>query len=255
MSLTQTMFENLPQEVRETLQLYVERMADLYGPSLHAMLLYGSAVRGDYLPDRSNLNLLVLVAKIDMSLLQAYTKIHKRFKKEQIPVPLFLTEEELRGSASIFPLEYTDMAACHHVLMGHDPFVGLVIDTRQVSMQCEQEVRGNLLRLRQRLVEGAATMESMGILLPLSLTAMLACLRALFRELHLAVPRPTDNLLSDLPSALGLDAAVFQEVWNLKRGLISPGPAELPRLFERYLAALEMIAACIGRLRAEGRLR
>ena len=51
MSLTQTMFENLPEEVRQTLQLYVERMTDLYGPSLHAMLLYGSAVRGDYLPD------------------------------------------------------------------------------------------------------------------------------------------------------------------------------------------------------------
>ncbi|HKN85579.1 MAG TPA: hypothetical protein VJV04_01845, partial [Nitrospiraceae bacterium] len=183
------------------------------------------------------------------------TKIHKRFQKEQIPVPLFLTEEELRGSASTFPLEYTDMAACHHVLMGHDPFVGLVIDTSHLSLQCEQEVRGNLLRLRQRLVEGAATMEAMGILLPLSLTALLACLRALFRELHMPVPRTTDSLLSDLASALGIDAAVLREVWNLKRGLISPGPGELPRLFERYLGALEAIAARIGQLRAEGRLQ
>jgi predicted nucleotidyltransferase len=255
MSLTQMMFENLPEEVRQTLQLYVERMTDLYGPSLHAMLLYGSAVRGDYLPGRSNLNLLVLVAKVDVSLLQTYTKIHKRFKKEQIPVPLFLTEEELRGSASIFPLEYTDMAAFHHVLMGHDPFVGLVIDTSHLSMQCEQEVRGNLLRLRQRLVEGAATMEAMGILLPLSLTALLACLRALFHELHIPVPRTTDSMLNDLPSALGIDAAVLQEVWNLKRGLISPGPAEFPRLFERYLSMLEVVAERTGQLRAEGRLR
>ena len=255
MSLTQTMFENLPEEVRQTLQLYVERMTDLYGPSLHAMLLYGSAVRGDYLPGRSNLNLLVLVAKVDVSLLQTYTKIHKRFKKEQIPVPLFLTEDELRGSASIFPLEYTDMAAFHHVLMGHDPFVGLVIDTSHLSMQCEQEVRGNLLRLRQRLVEGAATMEAMGILLPLSLTALLACLRALFHELHIPVPRTTDSMLNDLPSALGIDAAVLQEVWNLKRGLISPGPAEFPRLFERYLSMLEVVAERTGQLRAEGRLR
>jgi hypothetical protein len=255
MSLTQTMFENLPEEVRQTLQLYVERMTDLYGPSLHAMLLYGSAVRGDYLPGRSNLNLLVLVTKADVSFLQAYTKIHKRFQKEQIPVPLFLTEEELRGSASIFPLEYTDMAAFHHVLMGHDPFVGLVIDSGHLSMQCEQEVRGNLLRLRQRLVEGAATMEAMGILLPLSLTALLACLRAIFRELRIPVPRTTDSMLSDLSPALGLDAAVFQEIWNLKRGLISPGPAEFPRLFERYLSMLEAVAARISQLRAEGRLR
>jgi hypothetical protein len=188
-------------------------------------------------------------------LLQAYTKTHKRFQKEQIPVPLFLTEEELRGSVSIFPLEYTDMAAFHHVLMGHDPFVGLVIDPGHLSVQCEQEVRGNLLRLRQRLVEGAATMEAMGILLPLSLTALLACLRAIFRELRIPVPRTTDSMLSDLSPALGLDAAVFQEIWNLKRGLISPGPAEFPRLFERYLSMLEAVAARISQLRAEGRLR
>ena len=255
MSLTETMFENLPEEVHQTLQLYVERMTDLYGPSLHAMLLYGSAVRGDYLPGRSNLNLLVLVTKVDVSLLQTYTKIHKRFKKEQIPVPLFLTEEELRGSASIFPLEYTDMAAFHHVLMGHDPFVGFVIDTSRLSMQCEQEVRGNLLRLRQRLVEGAATMEAMGILLPLSLTALLVCLRALFHDLRIPLPRTTEGMLNDLPAALALDATVLQEVWNLKRGMISPGPAEFPRLFERYLGALEVIATRIARLRAEGRLR
>src|SRR3569623_717336 len=205
MSLSLTMFENLPEEVRQTLHLYVEQMADLYGSSLRVMLLYGSAVRGDYLPGRSNLNVLVLAAKADVSLLQTYTKVHKRFKKEEIPVPLFLTEDELRGSASIFPLEYTDMAAFHHVLMGHDPFVGLSIDTAHLSVQCEREVRGNLLRVRQRLVEGSASMEAMGILLPLSLTALLACLRGLYRELRIPVSRATDHMLNDLPSAFGID--------------------------------------------------
>lgn len=254
MSLTDTMFETLPEEVRQTLVLYVGRMTDLYGASLQAILLYGSAVRGDYVPGRSNLNLLVMLTQIDVSLLQHYTKIHKRFQKEQIPVPLFLTEEEFRASASLFPLEYTDIAAFHHVLMGHDPFVGLVIDAEHVSAQCEQEVRGNLLRLRQRLVEGSATMEAMGILLPLSLTGLLACLRALLRELRMPVPRTTDSLLSDLPSTLGIDPAVLQEVWNLKRGVISPGSAEFPRLSERYLSTLETVASRIGELRADGRL-
>lgn len=254
MSLPHAMLETLPEELRQTLVLYVERMTDLYGTSLHAILLYGSAVRGDYVPGRSNLNLLVLVAKIDVSVLQTYTKIHKRFQKEQIPVPLFLTEAELRASASLFSLEYTDIAAFHHVLMGQDPFAGLVIDSGHIMVQCEQEVRGNLLRLRQRLVEGSATMEAMGILLPLSLTALLVCLRALLRELRIPVPHTTDSLLSDLPTVLGVDPAVLQEIWNLKRGVISPGPAEFPRLFERYLSTLETVASRIGQLRDEGRL-
>ena len=254
MSLTDTMFDTLPEEAREVLQLYVERMTGVYGTSLQALLLYGSAVRGDYIQGRSNLNLLALVAKVDVSVLQNYTKIHKRFQKEQIPIPLFLTEEELRTSAPLFPLEYTDIAAFHHVLRGHDPFVGLVIDTAHVNVQCEQEVRGNLLRLRQRLVEGSATMEAMGILLPLSLTALLTCLRVLLRELQVPVPRTTESMLKELPAVLDIDVAVLHEIWNLKRGVVSPGPAEFPRLFERYLAALDSVAARIGHMRAEGRL-
>jgi hypothetical protein len=39
----------------------------------------------------------------------------------------------------------------------------------------------------------------------------------------------------------GVDCAAFQDVLHLKRGTISPGPAELPRLFERYAAALQSL--------------
>jgi hypothetical protein len=254
MSLTDSVFAALPDDVREMLRDYVARMTDQYGSSLQAILLYGSAARGDYLPGRSNLNLLVLLATCDMPHLQTYTNIHKRFKKEQIPVPLMLTEDDLRGSVTMFPLEYTDIAAFHHVLTGRDPFVGLIVDARQLGVQCEQEMRGNVLRLRQRFVEGSATMEAMAILLPLSLASVLACLRGLVRELQAIVPRTTDSLLGELHASLGVDATVLQEVWNLKRGVISPGPAEFPRLFERYLSSLQAIAMRIAQLRAEGRL-
>jgi predicted nucleotidyltransferase len=254
MSVIDSMSESLPEDVRQTLRDYVGRVTNLYGPSLQAIVLYGSAARGDYLPGRSNLNLLVLLTKSDVSLLQNYTNIHKRFKREQIAVPLFLSEEELRTSVSLFPMEYTDIASFHHVLAGRDPFIGLTIDGRHLGVQCEQEIRGNLLRLRQRFVEGSATVEAMAMLLPLSLTALLACLRVVLRELRVTVPRTTDGVLSTLHSAAGIDAMVLQEVWNLKRGVISPGPAEFPRLFERYLSTLDAVAARIGQLRAEGRL-
>ena len=254
MSLSDTMFDSLPEDVRDTLRSYVDQTTRLYGPSLQSLLLYGSAVRGDYLPGRSNLNLLLLLSAPDVSVLQSYGTIHKRFHKEQIVVPLFLGEEELRRSASLFPLEYTDIAASHHVLAGGDPFLGLDIDTRLIGEQCEQEIRGNLIRLRQRLVEGSSTVEVMGILLPLSLTAVLACLRGLFRQLRVPVPRTNEALLGNLSPALGMDLPALQQVWDVKRGVTTPGPAEFPRLMERYLSALETLARRIAQLRTEGRL-
>lgn len=253
MSLSDTTFEALPEEVRETLRAYVDEVGRLYGPALQSMLLYGSAARGDYLPGRSNLNLLLLLSALDVSVLQRFGKIHKRFKKEQIVVPLFLTDDELRRSASLFPLEYSDIAASYHVLVGSDPFQGLDFEMGQMAIQCEQEIRGNLLRLRQRYVEGLATVEAVAILLPLSLTSVLASLRGLYRHLRIPVPRTTEALLANLSNILHEDLSALQQAWDLKRGVMTPGPAEFPRLFDRYLAALEAIATRMAQLRAEGR--
>jgi predicted nucleotidyltransferase len=245
--------QDLPLDVRETLRSYLTDVTALFGPSLEAIILYGSAARGEYLPGRSNINLLLLLAKHDVGALQRYGKEHRRWSKERIVVPLFLTEEELRSSASLFALEYFEIKEQHVLLAGRDPFPSLAIDLRNLLGQCEQEIRGNLLRLRQRFVEGAGNSEAAAILLPLSLTALLPCLRGLFRLLKIPIPRMTEALLENLQAGLGVDPVTFQDVLYLKRGLISPGPLEMPRFFERYVSSLQTLIERVEQLKAQGR--
>jgi hypothetical protein len=108
--------------------------------------------------------------------------------------------------------------------------------------------------LRQRFVEGGGKQEAAGILLPLSLTALVPCLRGLFRLLGRPRQDSAEALLRELQPALGVDATVFQEILSLKRGLISPGPLEMPRLFERYLAGLQTVIEQTDKLKAQGKL-
>lgn len=248
------MLDDLPVEVRQTLRSYLAEVTALFGPALQGVILYGSAVQGDFLPGRSNLNLLLLLAQCEPSILQQYAKVHKRWNREGIVVPLFLSEAELRASADLFPLEYSEIKEQHVLLAGRDPFPEFHIDQKNLLPQCEQEIRGNLLRLRQRFVEGGGKQEAVTILLPLSLTALLPCLRGLLRLLGLPVPRPAEALLKGLPAILGFDSTVFQEVLSLKRGQISPGPLETPRLFERYVSSLQSFIQRIEQLKTEGRL-
>ncbi|MGH7166684.1 MAG: hypothetical protein ACREIS_14290, partial [Nitrospiraceae bacterium] len=203
------------------------------------MILYGSAARGDFLPGRSNLNLLLLLSDHDVQALKQYGNAHRRWNREHIVVPLILTLEELRRSLDLFPLEYFEIKEHHVLLAGRDPFPELDVPTRNLRLQCEQGLRGNLLRLRQRFVEGAGKPEAAAMLLPLSLTALLPCLRGLFRLLGYPGPVRAEALLNDLRARLGMDVTALQDVLNLKRGLITPGPVELPRLFERYASSIE----------------
>lgn len=248
-----TLLEVLPEEVRETLRSYVKDASTRFAGGLQAIVLYGSAVRGEYLPGRSNLNVMMVLAALELESLKAYAKTHRRWSAERIVVPLFVTESDLETSRALFPLEYVEMQEHHVVLTGRDPFAGRPVDLPRLAMQCEQEIHGNLLRLRQRFVEGGATIEAIGILLPLSLTALLPCVRGLYRVLRAPIPSGTDVLLADMSSTLHVDGAALQEVWNFKRGVISPGPMEMPRLFERYLSAVEQLGRQARTTRANGR--
>ena len=53
--------QGLPTEIRQTLRSFVADVSKLFGSSLDGVILYGSAARGEYLPGRSNLNLLMVL--------------------------------------------------------------------------------------------------------------------------------------------------------------------------------------------------
>jgi predicted nucleotidyltransferase len=253
LALIEAILQELPAEVGQTLRSYLKEVTELFGSSLQGVVLYGSAATGDFLPGRSNINLLLLLSQCEPSILQSYAKIQRRWGKEGVVVPLFLSEAELRASADLFPLEYGEIKEHHVLLAGRDPFPSLHIDQRNLRLQCEQEILGNLVRLRQRFVEGGGKQEAILILLPLSLNALFPCLRGLLRVLGIPAPKGAEALLKDLPSALGFDSTVLQEVLRLKQGRISPGPIETPRLFERYVSSLQSLIQRMDQLKTEGR--
>jgi hypothetical protein len=230
--------DGLPEETQKLLSLYVKDVEKVYGSELEGILLYGSAVRGEFLSGRSNLNVLLVMSSYDLSVLKKYDSIHKRWSKEHVVVPLFLTAADLQSASFAFPLEYQDIHECHRLLWGQDPFVGLQIDARYLAAEVRQALRGNLLRLRQRLVEGRSTDEAITILLSLSITGLLPVLRGLQRLLERPVLAHGEALLKDLESHLAVDLTGLRDALLLKRGQISPGQKEIPRLMDRYFQSL-----------------
>jgi hypothetical protein len=245
MSSVSWTIDGLPDETQQVLRAYVQDVVKTYGDQLDGVLLYGSAVRGEFVPGRSNVNLLLFVASYDVAVLKKYTGLHKRWSKEQIVVPLFLSRDDLQAAATVFPLEYLEIYDCHRTLWGQDPFVGFKVDQRHLVSEVLQGLRGNLLRVRQRFVEGGCTEEATTVLLPLSITTLLPVLRGVQRLLGRAVLSPCDALLDDLESQFGIDCAGLRDAWLLKRGRISPGQKEIPRLMDRYLGSLARLVAAV----------
>ncbi|MCK6499797.1 MAG: nucleotidyltransferase domain-containing protein, partial [Nitrospira sp.] len=107
--MTQPTAFDIPSEVQELLQRYVKETTALFGQQLEGIILYGSAVRGEFLPGRSNVNLLLLVNGYEREGLKRYAKAQRRWSREQFAVPLLLTEADLTKPGTVFPLEYLEI--------------------------------------------------------------------------------------------------------------------------------------------------
>ena len=250
--MTERLIEGLPDDTQKLLQTYVKDVKGVFGEQLEGMLLYGSAVRGEFLPGRSNLNILLLVSSYDSAVLKKYGALHRHWSKEQIVVPLFLTEEELHTSAAVFPLEFLEIQEQHRVLGGRDPFIGFHVKTDRLRETVVQGVTSHLLRLRQRYVEGGGSDDATTILLPLSITSIVPLLRGVQRLLGRPVLSHSDAVIKDVADQLKLDLQGLLDALLLKRGQISPGPREVPRLFDRYLQTATLLTRAVEQLPQSG---
>lgn len=241
MSLGEGKLEHLPREFRELLRNYLNQVTRLFQADLQTLLLYGSVVRPDFQVGRSNVNMLFVMSNHNTEQLTHYVAVHKQWHKERFIVPLFFTEDDLRSSRNLFPLEYHEMTSHHCLLFGPNPFEDRQPDFQFFTFQCVQEIMGNLIRLRQRYIEGAGTAEAIQVLLPLSITALLPALQGLMRDRMQVQTMSVEELLNKVGEELQLDCSAFFEAWQIKWGLVSPGELAAPLLFVRYVTALESL--------------
>jgi predicted nucleotidyltransferase len=244
---------NLPEEVRETLEKYLTQLKKNWQDDMECVLLFGSAARGDFIAGRSNINVLAIVRHTSVDLLRRAGQLHRQWGRHQIIAPLMMTQEELCWSSHLFPLEYLQMHDSRVILSGRDPFAAWQLEEGQLGWQCEQELMANLLRLRQRFVEGEGRAEAIQTLLILSITAVLPCLRGLFRVLGQPSKGKDVQILERLPHTLQFEATILLEILQMKRGLSSPGSLEWPKVLARYLENMESLYQRVRSIRHEGR--
>ena len=244
--------EFLPSNILHVIQRVLDALQRQQNNPVTAILLYGSYARGDFVADRSNINLLIVATDYSLEWLQQFSSLQTRWKKEGIVTPLMMTEVELQQSLEVFPLEFFEIKEQAVLLEGQDPFLAYHLNLDRLSLQCEQEIRGNLLRVRQRFVEGLGRPEAIQVLLPISLVALLPCIRGVFRLLSHSSAGTIEAILSQLEAVLSIESKVFLEVFDMKRGVSTPGRIELPRLFDRYLIALKGLLDRVQDLKRSG---
>ena len=242
----------LPSEVRGRLKEFSEELKGRLGERLKSVLLYGSAARGDYIAGRSNLNLLVVLAQVGMEELSQGNLIFQKYKKKGFVAPLFFTPEYIATSTDSFPMEFLDIKAHHLLLFGEDPFTELPISSQNLRLQCEGEIKGKLVRVRQSFLEIGLDKRKLPQLLTESLTSFLPAMRHLLHLDKGIEVWKADEVFSQLEDNYELDGSPFRKIWSLKREKAKKlSPEQLKPLFGQYASQLQKLAEVIDKLKVK----
>ncbi|MDR1929720.1 MAG: nucleotidyltransferase domain-containing protein [Treponema sp.] len=237
--------------------IFLGRLREVFGEDLWAVLIYGSAARGDYRKDLSDINLLILLEKAQARrIAEAGQKTGAFMRKRRIS-PLIMTREEFYSAADVFPLEYQDIAEAHRVIFGQLGPEDLFPKTVHLRHQMEEKLRGAVGDLRRMLLAAGGNRRLLGKLLLNWSGAGNTLFRGLLR-LKGAESAGAGGLLDGVSREYGVSVKGFSDLNRLRAGEVggkSTGQGETAlELADSLLDSLVKLAAAVDAM-AEGESR
>ncbi len=227
----------------------VEGLKAAHGAQLLSIVLYGSAVTGDFDPERSNYNVLVVLETITPADLRAARPVIEDWQARGHPLPLYFTREEIADASDVFPVEFLDMSAAHRVLYGEDPFVGFSVPTLHLRHQLEYELRGKLIRLRELYIPASHNAERVTALMTDSIGSFITLFRHVLRLFGISEPPlKRQQVVRQLGEMLSLDVTPLQTILDLRQAKRSLPLEEADRLFAAYVEAIRGIIERVDHL-------
>lgn len=236
-----------------TPQQLVDELRQSLPDALRAVVLYGSAAAGDFIPGASHHNILVVVQPLSVRELDALIKPAAAWARAGNGPPMLFTPEQLANSADAFPIEFLDIQQSHTILFGENPLAGIQVRSTHLRLQLERELKGKLLALRHHYLLTEKDPERILDLLVNSLSTFLVLLRAALRLYQSEVPIQKTEALAALTKHLKFNPEPLLAIQEIKAGKRPRDPSRAGTLFEQYLTTLSQVIDSVDRhIHAQG---
>jgi hypothetical protein len=240
--------DRLSPAVRAKAAPFLEDLVRIAGDDLHSLHVVGSAVTADWVEGRSDVNTLLVLREMDLAVLEAIGPLGKRHRRTGIAPPLVMDTAYITGSLDVFPMEFLELRLIHETVAGEDLLARLEIGSADLRHQCEREVRGRLVGLRQAYLRALGEPKALAEALSGFLAGYQPLARGILSLLGREVPVRRAEAFAALAAVAGPDAGVFAEVLAVKEGRSKPDADGVRTLFERCHRATEQLGRIVDAL-------
>lgn len=225
----------------------VNRLKELAAKNLHSVILYGSAARGDFHEEHSDINVLVILESLAAADLRRVAPVVQWWITEQRePAPLFFTEEELRRSSDVFAIELLDIRDAHRVLYGKDPVAAINVPMNLHRVELEHELRTALLKLRQHFLLAADKPRELTSVLIKSTSSIITLLRHVLIAFDETPPATRAEVVSRASAVTNADANALNAALKVRESPQSNH--DVVAIYGAYLQAIEKVVNALDHL-------
>lgn len=233
----------------------IDSYKNIYGDNLISVILYGSAAGDDYNPGKSDLNFLIVLSEEMIDQLDKAIQTVSRWKKKNVAVPLFMTKAYIESSLDSYPLEFLNMRRRYILVYGEDVLKDISIGVNHVRLQCEREIKGKLLLLREGFLRTEGKKRRITELISASITAFVSIFSGILYIKDIEIPETRRGILHAVAKEVPVDVDIFTECMDVKEGKRDYSSAETNNLFKGYLCEIRKLWEFVDKMEIESLIR
>jgi hypothetical protein len=242
-----------PESPDEILVEFVQDYKNLFKEHLISIVLYGSAAVGQYIPKKSDINFMVVLAPQAIESIGQALPLVKKWRKQAVSVPMFVTQSYIDSSLDSFPIEFLNMKQAYKTVYGQDMLAALTISPEYLRLQCESQVKGKLLHLRREFLATLGDKEKIIALIRATLPAFAGVFKGLLMLKGIEAPLRHEEVIRRTAEIYSMDQTLIEKVLQVNKPDYKAAESVLLDLCEKYIAEIRKLAFKIDQINQGGK--
>ncbi len=233
--------------VADRVQPFFEQVLAERGDIL-ALHVIGSAVTGDFDPDRSDINTMIVLKRMDLDVLDFLGSLCREFDDSRIRSPMLMTPKYIERWQQLSPVELLEVKLINVPVFGVDLLSQIEIGRDVVREQCKWDLRRRLIDLSWGYVRAGGRKRELTELLHQSVAGLAPLIRGLLYSRGEEPPTTAMPLFDALGSLIGGPALSFKEVFWMKLRDTKMPVARVRATLKDYYRAIETLIDVVDRM-------
>jgi hypothetical protein len=230
----------IPSDLSGKIEDFARQIDIIAKDNLVAIYLYGSVTHKIFENPSTNIKILIVLKSAKVESIENISPAIAKAKNTYNIDTTIITKEEVKTSADVFPIEFTDMKVKKFLIIGDDVFKNIQISMEDLRRSCELELKKRLINLRSFFVLNLKHPKLLveNLLQDLSGFLMQADTVLYLKAGHFA--NSTEELLKEIYKDFHIQNTTLKKVYEIYKDA-SKAPTDLLEIIDLYNDYLSVV--------------